>query len=85
MAQARGNSQRHSDLDLLAVVKKYSWSAFEKMFNDVFEIIARYGYELVVSLIVLDSDEFALEQKQMTCFFKISSERGLIYGRSAKD
>ena len=69
-SKARGDSQRYSDIDVLAVVEKDSWQASELMADDIFDIIEKYNYELLISLIVLDHDEFDLEKRIKTCFYE---------------
>jgi predicted nucleotidyltransferase len=76
-SKARGDSQRYSDIDLLAVVEKDSWQASERMSDDIFDIIEKYNYELLISLVVLDYDEFALEQKIGTCFYENIEREGI--------
>ncbi|HEX9972849.1 MAG TPA: nucleotidyltransferase domain-containing protein, partial [bacterium] len=49
-SKARGDSQRYSDIDLLAVVEKDSWQASDKMSDDIFDIMEKYNYELLISL-----------------------------------
>lgn len=76
-SKARGDSQLYSDFDLLAVVEKDSWGASEKMNDDVYDVIEKYNYELLFSLIVLEYDEFLLEQKIKTCFYQNIEREGL--------
>lgn len=76
-SKARGDSRLFSDIDLLAVVEQDSWKASEKMSNDVFKIIEKYDYELLISLIVLDYDEYSLEQKIRTCFYENLERDGI--------
>ena len=76
-SKARGDSQRNSDIDVLAVVEKDSWQASERMADDIFDIIEKYNYELLISLIVLDHDEFELERKIGTCFYENIEKEGI--------
>ncbi|MCU0645201.1 MAG: nucleotidyltransferase domain-containing protein [bacterium] len=76
-SKARGDSQLYSDLDLLAVVEKDSWQAAERMSDDIFDIIEKYDYELLISLIVLDSNEFDFEKKIRTCFYENIEREGV--------
>lgn len=73
-SKARGDSQSFSDIDLLAVVEKDSWKASDKMSDDVFEVIEKYNYELLISLIVLDYDEYS---KVKTCFYENIERDGI--------
>ena len=83
-SKARSDSQPFSDIDLLAVVEKDSWQASDKMSDDVFEIIEKYNYELLISLIVLDQKEFELEKKSELVFMRISSEKEQSCGRGTE-
>jgi len=47
------------------------------MSDDVFEIIEKYDYQLLISLIVLDSNEYSLEQKIRTCFYENLEREGM--------
>lgn len=76
-SKARGDSQRYSDIDLLAVVEKDSWQASEQMSDDIFDIIEKYNYELLISLIVLDHDEFDQEKRVRTCFYENIEKDGI--------
>ena len=76
-SKARGDSQRFSDIDLLAVVKNNSWEASEKMSDDVFNIIEKYGYQLLISLIVIDHKEYLKEEKIKTCFYENLKREGI--------
>lgn len=76
-SKARGDSQRYSDIDVLAVVEKDSWQASERMADDIFDIIEKYNYELLISLIVLDHDEFDLEKRIGTCFYENIEREGI--------
>ena len=69
-SKARGDSQRYSDVDVLSVVKKDSWQSSERMADDIFDIIEKYNYELLISLIVLDHDEFDLKKRIGSCFYE---------------
>lgn len=76
-SKARGDSLPLSDIDLLAVVEKDSWSASDRMSDDIFNIIEKYNYEILISLIVLDYAEFALEKKIRTCFYENIEREGI--------
>ena len=76
-SKARSDSQLYSDIDLLAVVEKNSWKASDRMSDDIFNIIEKYNYELLISLIVLDHDEFDLEKKIRTCFYENIEREGI--------
>lgn len=76
-SKARVDSQLYSDIDLLAVVEKESWQASDKMSDDIFEIIEKYNYELLISLIVLDNVEFDMEKRIRTCFYKNIGREGI--------
>lgn len=76
-SKARGDSQRNSDVDVLAVVEKDSWQSSERMADDIFDIIEKYNYELLISLIVLDRDEFDLEKRIGTCFYENVEKEGI--------
>ncbi len=76
-SKARGDSQHYSDIDVLAVVEKDSWQAAERMSDDIFDIIEKYNYELLISLIVLDHQEFDLEKRVRTCFYENIEREGI--------
>jgi len=76
-SKARGDSLPLSDIDLLAVVEKDSWSASDRMSDDIFNIIEKYNYEILISLIVLDYEEFSLEKKIRTCFYENIEREGI--------
>lgn len=76
-SKARGDSQRYSDLDLLAVVEKDSWQASEQMSDAIFDIIEKYNYELLISLMVLDHNEFDLEKRINTSFYENIEREGV--------
>jgi predicted nucleotidyltransferase len=76
-SKARGDSQRYSDIDVLAVVEKDSWQASERMSDDIFDIMEKYNYELLISLIVLDHNEFDREKRIKTCFYENIEREGI--------
>jgi len=76
-SKARGNSLQFSDIDLLAVVEKDSWKASEEMSDDVFNIIEKYGYQLLISLMVIDHKEYLTEEKIRTCFYENIEREGI--------
>lgn len=40
------------------------------MADDIFDIIEKYDYQLLISLIVLDQNEIDLEKRIGTCFYE---------------
>lgn len=69
-SKARGDQDQFSDIDLLAVVKGDKWQLSEQMSGDVYQIIAKYDYGMVISLIVLDDEQYRLNQKIGTSFYE---------------
>lgn len=69
-SKARGDQDQFSDIDLLAVVKGDKWQLSEQMSGDVYQVIAKYDYGMVISLIVLDDEQYRLNQKIGTSFYE---------------
>jgi|YNPMSStandDraft_1061717.scaffolds.fasta_scaffold17216_4 predicted nucleotidyltransferase len=59
-SKARGDQTEDSDIDIMVVLRNYnSWDEeFDRISEIVYEIEAKYNYEVLISFIIKRKDEF---------------------------